>query len=333
MRWVALGEGLLCPAAVCQKQGHISLFARGPAGELFEKEWDGTAWSNCYSLGLLTVRRGGPRVPVAVDWQLAACSGDPKRIDLFGRSADGELLQMTETGDGWGVFEFLGTPAKISGGIAIPLGLGGPPTACSSKPDRIDVFVAAQTGELLHTSWNGSDWSEFESLKTPTINTAGTQQPVPLSGPLAACSCGTDHMGIFIRGPQGDLMLKWWDGTRWSEFTSLGWPEVPDPIYPPVSVALPLMGPPAACSWGPGRMDVFARGPGGEMLHRSWDGKRWSRFESLGMPTASDPEPRCIPFTGAVTACTWGVNRLDVFARALDGNLYHACWDGSWDHD
>jgi len=27
------------------------------------------------------------------------------------------------------------------------------------------------------------------------------------------------------------------------------------------------------------------------------------------------------------------VNRLDVFTRAVDGNLYHAWWDGSWEHD
>jgi hypothetical protein len=33
---------------------------------------------------------------------------------------------------------------------------------------------------------------------------------------------------------------------------------------------------PAACSWGPNRIDVFARGSRGDLLHASWDGSRWS---------------------------------------------------------
>jgi hypothetical protein len=140
-------------------------------------------------------------------------------------------------------------------------------------------------------------------------------------------------MGIFHRGIRGDLLLNWWDGTRWSGFMSLGMPEVEDALYPAVNVAAPLTGPPAACSWGPGRMDVFVRGPGGEMLHKWWDGKDWSRYESLGMPVRHGANPQGIPLTGAVAACTWGAGRLDIFARALDGNLYHARWDGAWDHD
>jgi len=108
---------------------------------------------------------------------------------------------------------------------------------------------------------------------------------------------------------------------------------VPDEIYPAVTVAAPLTGPPAACSWGPERIDVFARGSSGDVLHKWWDGKAWSPFVSLGMPVTADAEPAPLPSTGAIAACSWGVDRLDVFTLAVDGNLYHACWDGSWDHD
>ena len=124
--------------------------------------------------------------------------------------------------------------------------------------------------------------------------------------------------------------MKWWDGTRWSEFASLGWPEVPDEIYPTVTVAAPLTGPLAACSWGPNRMDVFARGSSGEVIHKWWGGRDWSAFVSLGMPVTADAEPTPLSSTGAIASCTWRVNRLDVFTRAVDGNLYHAWWDGSW---
>jgi hypothetical protein len=333
MRWTAIGRGFFCPVAVCPARERITLFARGATGELFFKEWQGTEWSEFHSLGIPIAHLDSSQELVPADWLFTACSGGPDRIDLFAGSPDGELLHMTRAGSQWGAFECLGGPATMKGSVSIPLGLAGPPAACSGRPERIDVFVAGQSGELLHTSWNAGAWSEFESLGAPTVEIAKIQQLLPLSGSLGACSCGADRMGVFIRGPLGDLKLKWWDGTTWSEFASLGWPQVLDEVYPAVTVPAPLTGPPAACSWGPDRMDVFARGPDSDMLHKRWDGRVWSPFESLGMPTTSGPEPRCIPFTGAVTACSWGANRVDVFARALDGNLHHAWWDGSWDHD
>ena len=333
MRWTVIGSGLFCPVAVCRRPGEISLFARGATGELFCKEWEGGGWGELHSLGLPLARLEGSPGTVPADWQLAACSGDPTRIHLFARSPDGDLLQMIGSEGAWGAFECLGAPATLSGGLAIPLGLAGPLAACSAGADRIDLFAVGQTGDLLHTSWDGRDWSDFESLGTPAMPHGGTQRSVPLSGSLAACCCGADRIGIFVRGTLGDLMVKWWDGTRWSEFASLGWPQVPDETYPAVAVAAPLTGPPAACSWGPGRLDVFARGSGGEVRHKWWDGQAWSPFESLGMPVRADTEPRPLPSTGAIAACSWGVDRLDVFTRAVDGNLYHTWWDGRWDHD
>ena len=333
MRWTVIGSSLFCPVAVCRRPGEITLFARGATGELLSREWESGSWSDLHSLGLPVARIEGSGLAVPADWQLAACSGDPKRIDVFARSPDGDLLHMTASGGEWGAFECLGAPATTSGGIAVPLGLVVPPAACSAGPDRIDIFAVGQTGELLHTWWDGKSWSGFDSLGVPVMQFGGTQRSVPLSGPLAACRCGADGMGVFVRGSGGDLMMKWWDGTRWSEFVSLGWPEMPEEIYPAVTVAAPLTGPPAACSWGPNRMDVFARGSSGEVIHKWWGGRDWSAFVSLGMPVTADAEPTPLSSTGAIAACTWGVNRLDVFTRAVDGNLYHAWWDGSWDHD
>jgi hypothetical protein len=157
---------------------------------------------------------------------------------------------------------------------------------------------------------------------------AGGSYPVPLPTALAACRAG-ENLGVFARGPAGDLLMKWCSGNRWAEWTSLGCPELHDPLYPAVTVPAPLSSYPAACSWGANRLDVFARGAGGDMLHRWWNGREWSRFQSLGMPVSSDLV--ALPFTGTITACTRGANRLDVFGRALDGGLYHARFDGCWD--
>lgn len=332
MRWTKIGSDLFCPGAVCRRPGEFALFARGASGELFRKEWKDGAWGEVQSLGVPMARLEGTGAMVPAAWQLAACSGDPKSIHLFAVSPDGHLLQMVVSRGESGTFECLGAPATMSRGIALPLGLSGALAACSAGPDRVDVFAASLTGELLHTSWDGKDWSGFASLGTSVMGQRGSKQSMPLLGSLAACHCGLERIGIFVLGTLGDLMMKWWDGKAWSEFASLGWPQVPDETYPAVTVAAPLRGPPAACCWGPERIDVFARGSMGEVLHRWWDGKAWSQFESLGMPVTADARQKLLPSTGAIAACSWGVDRLDVLTRAVDGNLYHAWWDGSWNH-
>ncbi|MQB01822.1 MAG: hypothetical protein GEU78_16340, partial [Actinobacteria bacterium] len=77
--------------------------------------------------------------------------------------------------------------------------------------------------------------------------------------------------------------------------------------------------------------DVFARGPHGSLLHKWWNGQDWSGFFSLGMPSTEHKDRPWIPFTGTVAACSSGPRRLDVFARAVDGNLYHSSLQGLHD--
>ena len=74
-----------------------------------------------------------------------------------------------------------------------------------------------------------------------------------------------------------------------------------------------------AVSWGPGRLDVFARGSDFSLRHRATaDGTTWSTdWENLGGSLATAP-----------VALSWGVNRLDVFAVGNDGSLIHRWWDG-----
>src|SRR6266480_4845949 len=91
----------------------------------------------------------------------------------------------------------------------------------------------------------------------------------------------------------------------------------------------PISGQVSACNCGDRRMGVFARGPGGDLLHSWWDGQGWNVFESLGMPR-SPSTGAWIPFTGISLACAWEKFRLDVFARAADGKLYSASSNGSW---
>ena len=69
---------------------------------------------------------------------------------------------------------------------------------------------------------------------------------------------------------------------------------------------------PAATSWGPNRLDVFAKGQDGALYHMWSDGATWHYWERLGGSLTSDP-----------AAVSWGPNRLDIFATGRDKAVYH----------
>lgn len=75
---------------------------------------------------------------------------------------------------------------------------------------------------------------------------------------------------------------------------------------------------PAAVSWGPQRLDVFARGTDDALWHR-WFDHGWHDWESLGGVLTSAP-----------AASSWAAGRLDLFVRGTDRALWHKWFDGSW---
>ncbi len=75
---------------------------------------------------------------------------------------------------------------------------------------------------------------------------------------------------------------------------------------------------PESTSWGPGRLDVFARGPDSALWHK-WYSGGWSGWEWLGGVLASGP--------GVVA---WGPGRVDVFVRGTDNALWHQWYSGGW---
>jgi len=327
IRWSAIAEGVSCPAAVATGERRVTLFARGSGSELVVLERDADAWSEPRSLGVPLARPAGSRSPtMPVDWPIAACATGPAEIQLLARGPEGELLHGTLRGGEWGGFDCIGSPATWVGETAIPMGLASAPSACSRDPGRMDVFATEWSGRLLGSAWDSGGFAEFEPLGNVVLADGRSE---PVRGPISACSCGARAMAIAARGAAGDLLIKWWDGAKWTPFASLGFITEPDPVYPAVDFPVPLASAPVACSGGSTRLDVFARGQYGELLHKWWDGKNWSRFESLGHPR-SDPEGAPTAFTGVSLACVWGKFQLDVFARAADGKLYNAWWNGSW---
>ncbi|MBJ7599807.1 MAG: hypothetical protein DLM67_16615 [Candidatus Nephthysia bennettiae] len=97
----------------------------------------------------------------------------------------------------------------------------------------------------------------------------------------------------------------------------------PVPKAPPAasfsSLGGTLTSAPAATSWGPGRLDVVARGNGNTLVHRAFAGGAWRPWETVGGGQ----------LTSEPAAVSWSPNRLDVFTRGGDGALWHTFSDGN----
>lgn len=121
---------------------------------------------------------------------------------------------------------------------------------------------------------------------------------------------------------------------------------------------------PAVVSWGGGRIDVFARGPGGEIVQTTFDGGRWVGWSTpsdlrgivlRSAPSCTSLRPgtlNCVALrdgsagvmqfwwdgqrwgwndlggdaSSAPTIVAWGQGRLSVFVRNFNGNLIHKYW-------
>jgi uncharacterized repeat protein (TIGR01451 family)/fimbrial isopeptide formation D2 family protein len=114
-----------------------------------------------------------------------------------------------------------------------------------------------------------------------------------------------DRVDVFVRGGDGAVWHRSFNGAAWSPYESLGGF---------------IQGDPSAVSWDNGRIDVFVRGGDDALWHMYWNGSSWSAWESLGGVITSGPD-----------ASSWGPNRLDVFVRGGDNALWHMSWGGtSW---
>lgn len=134
----------------------------------------------------------------------------------------------------------------------------------------------------------------------------GPAQPPTAFDPAAEARPNAPVPGedVAIRGADGAVWLRGWDGRDWTGWWSLGGQAASAP---------------AMASWGPGRLDVFAAAAGGALWHRWWQGE-WQPWEWLGGSVADGSTPAAVaPAPG----------RLDVFVRGVDHALWHRSLDGA----
>src|SRR5207248_4763841 len=170
LRWSAIAENVSSPVAIASGERGVTVFCRGPAGELLVIRGERGEFQPPSSLGVPLARDGSTTVPV--DWPIAACATGPGEIQLVARGPEGELLHGTLRGTEWGGFEVIGAPAAWFGSIGIPMGLTSAPVGCSRSPGTMDVFALGASGVLLHSPWDGETAVETDSRRpTPEAHT------------------------------------------------------------------------------------------------------------------------------------------------------------------
>jgi hypothetical protein len=108
---------------------------------------------------------------------------------------------------------------------------------------------------------------------------------------------GPNRLDIFALGQDHAVWHKWWNGSSWGGWESLGgW------LFSEVS----------AVAWASNRLDLFAIGRDNAVWHKWWNGSSWGGWESLGGSLFSP-----------VSVVAWASNRLDIFAIGGDSAVWH----------
>ncbi len=228
--WDSLG-GIItaAPAATSQGVNNLDAFVRGMDDGLWRRSYQ-SGWGNFASQGSILL--SGPTVT----------SSGPGSSDVFVRGSDDGVYQIhfsgsSQSGTSLGGI-IAGTPAAVargsrldvvvhgldnnlyhniyttgwSGWTSVPGSLSSSPTLTArGSSGLLDAFARGSDGSLVHNVYSGS-WGNWESLGG-----------VISSAPTAA-SWGSSRLDVVVRGTDGNYYHKFWDGSSWSGFTSIGAP-------------------------------------------------------------------------------------------------------------
>jgi lysozyme len=208
-------------------------------------------------------------------------------LDLFARSPAGSVLDTSTSGtnDAWASLVALGSGAAC--GSAAAFWGGGWTTP--------ELFSPLDSGSTASIIWNASrGWSGLQSFGGTSLT-------------HVSVSVGLDgRPNVFALGGDGAIWTNTFDTTTssWAGWTSLGGAFV--------TGAGPI-------TWGNGTIELFTADSGGTAWHRwteSGTASGWSDWTVLGSGIASRPVP--------VRWQDGQAGHAEVFARGLDGQLYHS---------
>jgi PASTA domain-containing protein len=290
--WSSQGAGGSWPAAIAPSgDGRLEVFVAG-AGLGHASQ---TAWSNGWSA--LTSLGSPPPSPEQGFFAPGIAPNADGRLEVF--VANGQLWRLEQTAwsssNGWSGWLPHGAPP---GRFVI-----GPPTAGRTGDGRAEVFVvdnARALWNIRQTAVNGpwSDWNSFGSAGSGLDDRPS----------LARNADG--RLTVFARSTDGTL----WSRTQIQVSPADEWSDwVPEGTAGGGFFDHPVVG-----SSADGRLELFLTGRDGNIWHK-WQtaaSNGWSGWVSEG--SAGGGFTNAAPELGRN-----GDGRLELFAVAVDGNLWH----------
>lgn len=188
---------------------------------------------------------------------------------------------------------------------ALDIATRGSISCASPTTERIDCFVVGDDKQVWQHSWqSGLGWGNWIGLGFPyfTIDTGG--------GVSAVARNGTT-IDIFVSGKDGNffnLYQRTWNGTTWSDWTSLGGPSSWD-IYE------------LSCtSASATNISCFVRASDNHLWQKTWNGSNWSTWGDLGAFTNGNP------FKGLASS-NYNTDGILLFAIGSDGHAYRRFYE------
>jgi Common central domain of tyrosinase len=294
----------------------INLFVQGTDRRLWERYWDGAAWT-WVDAGKevdgepLVLARGNVGSPGAADL----------RVNLFVRGLDGNLWERYWDGAAW---TWVDTGKAVSGDpIAVVRGDAGDVAADDL---RINLFVRGADGNLWERYWDGAAWTWVDTGK------AVSHDPVALiRGSSGSPDAAGVRINLFVRGADGHLWERYWDGAAWT------WVDTGKGVRGRVTAI--LRGNQRSAGGGDVRINLFAEGTDGQLWERYWDGATWTWVDT-GKPAVGEPLAIVRGNTGTVDPAAVRINLfvpvLHTTAsggptphRHFDIHLWERYWNGA----
>lgn len=290
-------------AATIGGSGRRDMFYLDSGFAMKQRFWDGAQWTaDWITLGGKFISAPAA-VATMVQQQLVGFPAAPspsfaglhighplvQRIDVFGLGLDFAMYHKV----------LVGTPHDSSDPWERLAGTFTSAPAALALDSHVHLFASDANHKLAHLDWDGSpgawtaNWENVEGY---------------LSSAPSVVSGGSGRLDVFARGADFSLRYRKLENGQWSvDWENLGGS---------------LASPPVAVTWGPNRLDIFAIGHDNTtIIHRWWDGTIWNDWENA---VVLKDLGQNLTFTSMPAVATWGPNRLDVFATASDGAVYHA---------
>lgn len=271
------------PAAIAY-QSVLSILARTASGDLVEfanADQGGQLWD---STDLTTVTG-------------TAIQGDPtvlmagSTLEVFAEAADGDLVEFSGTGSGLRTWTSTDL-TQVSGGPT----LSGSPGAIYFAQSTLHVYAVSSTGDLTEFVEDGSGQRPWNSYDLSAI-AAG---PTGAGQPSAIVYGTTVHVYLDTSGHLTEFVNDGFAGRLWNSYDLTA-----------ISQSPGISGDPAAVFYNSTIVDIFAQGPGGDLVsyvNDGYGGRLWNSYdltEAAGGP-ATGADPAAMASSGAVSVFAAG---------------------------